>query len=409
MSDTRIVSPRVLVGWVGAAAAIFALSLYVMGLSGGPSAEVGASVFSRSAIGYLGFAELMQRLGLHVVKGPTAMREASEPATLLVVTGSVSSIDTPEKRQALAVASRALFIVPKWTGTRSENHAGWIDEARQLSPSEADWMIVQAGSRGRAARIETPAQWTTNTLGVTPSLAKTTQVITGSELKPIVASDAGILVGERTERGRRVWIVADPDIVANHGLLKGDNAELAMRLIGQLRYSGGSIVFIETPRAGTSGYRPPPSNPLNLLFMPPFVFVTLNGLALVGLLLWATMPRFGKPHPTPLLMAAGKEGLIHNAAHLLAFANYREPIVASYVRATVRGVARRLRAPRDADDAATVAWLDRVARARGHNVDLNDIMQRADTMARGKRADVAGIVGLARDTFRWKREMLGGS
>jgi hypothetical protein len=327
----------------------------------------------------------------------------------LVVTGSVASIDTQEKRQVLATASRVLFIVPKWTGTRSEGHAGWIEEARQLLPGEADWMIVQAGSRGRATRIETPGQWTTNALGVTPSLAKSTQVITGSDLKPIVASEAGILVGERTERGRRIWIVAEPDILANHGLLKGDNAEFAVRLIGQLRYSGGSIVFIETPRAGTSGYRTPPSNPLNLLFIPPFVFVTLNGLALVGLLLWATMPRFGKPHPTPLLLAAGKDGLIHNAAHLLAFANHREPVVASYVRATVRSVARRLRAPRDADEPATVAWLDRVGRARGHSVDLNDIMRRADAMARAKRNDVAGIVGLARDTFRWKREMLGGS
>jgi hypothetical protein len=409
MSEARIVSPRVLIGWVGAAAALFALSLYIMGLSGGPSAEVGASVFSRSAIGYVGFAELMQRLGLNVVKGPTAMREASQPATLLVVTGSVSSIDTAEKRQALATASRALYILPKWSGSRSESHAGWIEEARSLLPGEVDWMIVQAGSRGRASRIDTPTQWTTNELGVTPHLAKTTQVVVGSDLRPIVASEGGILIGERTDRRRRVWVVADPDILANHGLLKGDNAELAMRLVGQLRYSGGSIVFIETPRAGAAGYRPPPSNPLNLLFMPPFVFVTVNALALLALLLWATMPRFGKPHPTPVLLAAGKEGLIHNAAHLLAFANYREPIVASYVRATVRNVARRLRAPRDADEALTVAWLDRVGKARGHGVDLADIMRRADALARGARADVAGIVGLARDTFRWKREMLGGS
>ena len=137
--------------------------------------------------------------------------------------------------------------------------------------------------------------------------------------------------------------------------------------------------------------------------------LTALALALVGLLLWATMPRFCKPHPTPLLLAAGKEGLIHNAAHLLAFANHREPIVASYVRASVRNVARRIRAPREADEAATIAWLDRVGKARGHGIDLNDIMRRADPMARAKRNDVAGIVGLARDTFRWKREMLGGS
>ena len=50
----------------------------------------------------------------------------------------------------------------------------------------------------------------------------------------------------------------------------------------------------------------------------PMVLAVLQGLLLLGLVLWAGMGRFGKPLPAAPGLAAGKEVLIGNTAKLLA-------------------------------------------------------------------------------------------
>ncbi len=64
MSGQSVFSPRLLIGWIAAAIAIFAVSLYFM--THGESKKIGSdtigpSTFSRSAIGYAGIAETLQR------------------------------------------------------------------------------------------------------------------------------------------------------------------------------------------------------------------------------------------------------------------------------------------------------------------------------------------------------------
>src|SRR5205807_7050961 len=84
----------------------------------------------------------------------------------------------------------------------------------------------------------------------------------------------------------------------------------------------GRVVFDETVR----GYAAPAANPLRLLFQFPLVLVTVQAVAALGLVLWATMVRFGRPEPLETLLAHGKGGLIHNAAHLMQFAGARETL-----------------------------------------------------------------------------------
>ena len=58
-----IFSRRVLIGWVGAAIATFAVSLYFMGRQGDPGDTVGPSTYSRSAIGHGRYAAAARRAG----------------------------------------------------------------------------------------------------------------------------------------------------------------------------------------------------------------------------------------------------------------------------------------------------------------------------------------------------------
>ena len=65
-----VFSRRLLVGWIAGAAAVFAVSLYLMGQSEMTGTDSsGTSTFSRSAIGHAGIAELLQQVGFSVVKG----------------------------------------------------------------------------------------------------------------------------------------------------------------------------------------------------------------------------------------------------------------------------------------------------------------------------------------------------
>ena len=67
MNGESIFSRRLLIVWIVAAALTFAVSLYFMG-SKDQGNTVGPSAFSRSAIGYAGIADVLQKLGIDVVK-----------------------------------------------------------------------------------------------------------------------------------------------------------------------------------------------------------------------------------------------------------------------------------------------------------------------------------------------------
>ncbi len=253
-------------------------------------------------------------------------------------------------------------------------------------------------------RASSVQSWTTNTLRETPSLVSPVQLVKSDRLRPIVASSDGILVGEISERNRRTWVLADPDAMANHGLGRDGNAAFSVALIKALRGRDGSVVFDET----VHGFLARPASPLRLLIEFPFVIATLQGLIAIGLLLWATTARFGSPESAPPPLRAGRQGLIQNAAKLLAFAGHYEVMVRRYVHATIRDVARQVHAPRGLSEAALIAWLERVGKARGVDVDCGAVLRRADTLGGGQRGDISPLVPIARDIHRWKREIVDG-
>ena len=51
-----------------------------------------------------------------------------------------------------------------------------------------------------------------------PNIVEPTQLIRGDPLVPIVGSADGMLIGEIADRNRKIWVLSDPDVIANHGL-----------------------------------------------------------------------------------------------------------------------------------------------------------------------------------------------
>ena len=406
MKPAAVFSPRTMLGWLAAVVAAFALSIYLLAFSKPPERPtVGPSASSRSAIGFAGLAELIRRAGIPVAK---VRGEATPgPAGKLVVLAN--PMDTQRfddgGRYAFGSAASVLIILPKWYGFRDPRHSGWITDASTAPLYEADHVLTKAGADGRTARVPRPENWSANDLGAAPELPAEVQVIENSKLRPVVGAAGRVLVGELMDGKRRIWIVADPDMLSNHGLFSGRNPELAVGLVKALAAPKGEVVFDEWVR-GTAV--PTSGNPLTLMLQFPYIVVTFHLLAAGALLLWAAMPRFGVPMPAPEMLAAGKQRLIDNAAGLLRFSGRPEVIIASYVRLSVRSAARELRSPPGLDWRQLVDWLTHVGISRGVTLDFPGLVRRAEDIAASRGAASRALTEIVHDTHRWKREILNG-
>jgi len=399
-----VFSRRVLVGWVGAAIATFAVSLYFMGRGGEPGADaVGPSTYSRSAIGHAGIADTLQRLGVPLVKSRNnSADKLGKDGVLVLAEPRPSAVSEPALR-ALLDARAMLLVLPKWTGRASEQHPGWLATAEEKPTSEAQWVLNLIVSGGEVVRQREAPVWGTNLLGRKPQLASPVQLMRSVPMRAIVAGPAGILLGE-LNRNRAIWVLADPDVIANHGIGEGENAALALAIINRLRGRNGTVVFDET----IHGYVAQPTNPLALLVQFPFVVATVQVAAALALLLWATMARFGAPQSAPPPLSAGRQGLLQNVAQLIAFAGHQQVMVRRYVQETVRETARQLHAPRGLSGQGLAVWLTRVGEARGVSVDCATIIGEVEQLADRRRGDLTPLVRIARDIHRWRREIVDG-
>lgn len=408
MNSQAIFTPRLLIGWIAAAVLTFGFSLYFMtqGDSGKSGTDaIGPTTFSRSAIGHAGMAEILRRLGTPVVKSQYDSLGKLGTDSVLVIAEPRFTAAVGDTLPPLLAAKNVLLVLPKWQGSPSDTRPGWIGSAEPISATEATAIlniVVQAGEVLRPDAIES---WTTNALGPIPDLVAPAQLLRSSRVRPIVAAADGILVGEFREKGRRLWVLADPDVMENHGIASGDNAAFSVALIKALRSGDGSVVFDET----VHGYIARPASPLKLLVQFPFVFGTIQGVLAVLLLLWATAMRFGAPETAPPALSVGKQSLIGNAAKLLEFAGYQRAMIRRYVQATIRDVAYRLHAPRGLSDGELVEWLQRVGQARAVSVDCGDAYGRAGAISDGRRGDPSPLIPIARDIHQWKREIIDGS
>jgi hypothetical protein len=405
MSDAApIFSRKLMLGWIAGAVVIFAASLYLMGSKDyeGPE-SAGASTFSRSAIGHAGIFEVLQRLDIPVIKSLSNSLDKVGAGGVLVLAEPRASLRQDDLISKLK-AERVLLVLPKWFGLPSDQHPGWVREVRERSTSDPSSVVSLLASRMEAVREDGPVLWTTNELDLRPDVVKPTQLMRGTGLRPVIAGDKGMLVGELVERNRRVLVLSDPDVIANHGLAREGNAALAVALIKRLRMANGTVVFDEA----IHGYTAPAENPFALLFRFPFVIATVQGLIAVALLLWATLARFGAPQSVPPPLSAGRAGLLQNMAKLIEFTGHQQVMVRRYVEETLRHVARQLHAPRALAGDALVAWLRRVGGARSVSVDCASLLQQARELGAAGRRDQASLVRLARETHRWQGEMLDG-
>src|SRR5262245_11806963 len=400
MNTSALFAPRMLAAWLAVVVMLGVAAAYFGAFGEARPDTVGPSTFSSSAIGHAGIADVLRRLRIDVVKSRSdSVGRLRQDGVLVVAEPNISL--QPQQLRSLLAARTVLLVLPKRVGRRSRDRPEWVDQVVLMPEATAAAVLSLAGIKAEVVRAPA-ASWSRNELGPTPEIAAPIQLIKSSDLRPVVAADGGMLIGELRTNTRRLWVLADPDLMQNHGIGQAGNAGFAVARINALRGRNGNVVFDET----VHGYEAQGGAPWRLLFEFPFVLVTLQGLIAVGLLLWATMGRFGAPLPPAPALQSGKYGLIQNTAKLFEFAGYQVVMLQRYVQAVVRDVARQLHGPSPLSDAAAVAWLDRVGEARGVHVTCAALLMRATDLNR--RRDAATLASLARDTYRWKREIVDG-
>jgi hypothetical protein len=223
-----------------------------------------------------------------------------------------------------------------------------------------------------------------------------------------VSTDAGVLVGRLVrDDGSEVIIVSDPDLIANHGLARGDNAALALAVLAGLRPPGAVVVVDEA----LHGHVATPSL-WRELFTFPLALATTSVLIALALLLWSAMGRFGRPRPDVRVLGDGKRSLIDNTAELTRLGGHAGHALERYLQATLQDVARALYAPTHLGSAETRTWLLRAAQARQVGTDLVALEREVADIAapaspRARKAERA--LAVAARIHRWRQEMTDGS
>jgi hypothetical protein len=405
VSEQPIFSRRILIAWISAAIALFAVALYFMaGGEVGGGDYTGPSTFSRSAIGYAGIAEVLRRVGVPVVKSQHNSREKLSPESVLVVAEPALNTQSEATARELLAANKVLLVLPKWSGRRSEEHPGWLDSLNARPVWQAQRVFNLVLPQGTVSREPNEVAWTTNAFRLVPTIDKPIQLISGVTLRPIIAGDHGMLIGEIVTGNRRIWVLSDPDLVSNQGIGRNNNAALFVAAIERLRGPGGSVVFDET----VHGFLARPTSPFLLLFRFPFVVATVQGLIAMALLLWATLARFGAPQSLPPALSSGRGVLLQNIAGLIEFTGHQEMIIRRYVLETIRDVGRQLHAPREISGDALVAWLQRVGSARGVDIDCGAVVRQMEGLTVGRRRNLWTLVRLARQIYQWRGEIIDG-
>jgi hypothetical protein len=170
-------------------------------------------------------------------------------------------------------------------------------------------------------------------------------------VQPVIECREGVLLGYLDDREYPLWVMSDPDVFANHGLLRGDNAALAVAILRRVR-GDGAILFDET----LHGFAQEPSI-YHLAREFPVIVITVHLLLLMALVAFAAIGRFGPVQPPAVVIASGKGHLIDSVVSLQRRAGHHESSLRRYAAMCVRQAAARLRAPKGLDHEQSLQWL----------------------------------------------------
>lgn len=377
--------------------------------------------FSYSALGHNALVEFLRKMEIVVVPNRSMAGGDIGPRRPLVLAEPDPRGPgwNPEHLKELAGRAKdrkapLVLVLPKWhAGASHKDKPEWLASVSPLSFSE---ILATAAAlddpdlQGLSLERQRSAQGCTSTWrsGDSPAQLKVdvqdVQLLQpASNLKSLVSCSGWTLIAHRPATATSPWIIliADPDLLNNQGLGRGKNALLIHQLFTRELGATGAV-FDETIHGLTRT-----TGLLAEATSFPLVLAVLQGLVLLGVVLWAGMGRFGKPLPVSLGLAAGKEILIDNTAKLLESGGHAADGVVRYFRQVTRAVAAHYFLPPDLPDGERIAKLQRITDARGVRMRLAELEQTLLHLPAGRPGEEQAV-RYARRLHDWRAEMTNG-
>jgi hypothetical protein len=396
MSETRIFNPRLIAGIAVAGIAAFAAFVLLLAYGGslGSGSDGGAHPRSNSAVGFSGLVRLLDG------RGETSfVRRAWELETDdLVVVALEERSDPRGLRQLLNNRSgrATLIILPKWMTVRDPARGGWVRRVGMLPPQAfpPGPLNVRVG-RSRGGGSAEPHQFLTD---ISPPLPQTVQTISGKGLEPLLTTpDGDILLGRLGDTTH--YVVAEPDLLNNHGIADRQRALAAVRLLEQLNSTEGAPVHFLVSLDGLASGASEDRSLLRLALEPPFLAMTLALLVAAFLGGYHGLNRFGPARREERAIAFGKAALVENSAGLIRQARREARLGEAYADVVRQEAARITAAPRGLAGPALDDYLDRFS-APG----APTFSQLAERLRSAGRRDA--LMSAARALAIWKEEII---
>lgn len=289
----------------------------------------GGHALSNAATGFSGLVQLVDSTGRNPVVVRNERMFTSEDLAILFPEDGAVNLD---KALGLRPSKPTLIILPKWNTVQDENHRGWVSAKGLLQPLipgnvlAPKWPLAVQRFRG-GGRLRTVVPAATGVEFHSPRLLQT---ISGGSITPLITDAQGHVVLAQLG-SPRLYVLADPDLLSNHGLADIDQAKAAIALLDYLNSTGSRSILFDVTLNGF-GHSP---SPLRLAFDPPFLATTFAILATLILVSVQALNRFGPIQPRARALPFGKAALIANAAALIRKAG-REAAFGSRYAAILR-------------------------------------------------------------------------
>ncbi|MGE0180555.1 MAG: DUF4350 domain-containing protein [Sphingomonas sp.] len=393
-------NPRLVMALIAASIAAFGALLLLLAYAEepGPPGASGGAAPSRSAVGYAGLVELVGRFrNAEVVTAGNVL--TSDDLLVVAVTGAggrEAIVELLRRRGPRAT----LLIMPKWMTRPDPARRGWVRAGDPLAGQFAARLIggdveVRILDRQRPGR---PIRGDRFVSDLVLPLPAQPQVIGGGDLTPLVHLPSGDALLAQIGAGPH-YVLADPDILNNHGLRSAANARAALRLLDALNTTGSRTINFDLTTGGRGGRRPDSPSLLRLAFEPPLLAMTLALLFAALLAGYYGIFRFGPVRRERRAIAFGKAALVENSAGLIRLARREARLGAAYADVVRSEAARLASTPAWLGGDKLDAYLDRVGRpGEARFTELAGAMARAD--------DRTTLMDAARALHRWKRGLV---
>ncbi len=397
MTERSPFNPKVVYGLIGLGLAAFAAIIWVMAWGGPEPREQRvlsrAQMMSPSAVGFRGLVALAGRVGQAYVIDSSRDLDF-EDLLVLAIDENSRSEELSWVRQRRSTRP-TLIILPKWRTVANRRGGDWVTA---IGPGAGNRLAARLGYRLTIRGNVPPSTRATGgniLLGTDLIAPALPQVIEGDGLEPLLTLPDGGALLARIE-GRPHYILAEPDLLNNHGIRDPSRARAALALLDALNATDAESINFAT-FTDVVAVRESESL-LRLVLEPPFLAMTL-ALVIAALLAgFHGAIRFGQPRREERTIGLGKAALVENSAGLIRLARREVHMSTAYAEFIQQETARAVGAPPDLSGDVLDAYLDRLTRSGPTFSELATALVRT--------RDRHAMAAAARALFQWKKDII---